>query len=261
MNTHFDITILIPAKDEALRLPPFLNSVLTFAKNYPGKIEVIVIDDGSRDDTGGVVIKAQQMYPGLKLLRLPTNKGKGYALKCGMSSSQGTIIAFLDADGSTPVEEVSRQIKWFDEGFDIVAGSRVLRDPSSQVQALAYRRWAGALFNSLVHIFLMNDIKDTQCGFKMFRRGVVAELVSRVRLNGYGFDLELLYAAKQLGLRIKETPVNWHHVDGSKVSLLKDSWRMMANIFQIRSWHASAPKQPLMRVRIENLENNYVEKN
>jgi len=255
----FDITILIPAKDEAARLPPFLKDVLTFAQNYPGSVEVIVIDDGSSDNTAGIIIGHQNEYPDLKLLRLPTNKGKGYALKRGMQQAQGSVVAFLDADGSTPVDEISRQLKWFEKGADIIIGSRVLTDRVSQVQALTYRKWIGIVFNSIVHAFLIKEIKDTQCGFKMFRQSIISGLIGRIYLNGFGFDLELLYVAKQLGLKIKEVPVNWHHVDGSKVHLIKDSLRMLINIFQIRSWHPLSIQQTHPHMSANELENMYIQ--
>lgn len=237
MSYKYALSILIPAKDEAQRLPTFLNKVLRFSEQFPEKNEIIVIDDGSSDRTSEIVLELSASHENLKLLRLPLNKGKGFAIKSGIASSQGSIVAFSDADGSTPIEEIERHWNYFSENIDIVIGSRVLKDDASQVDALIYRRAAGAVFNFMVHRFLMDDFKDTQCGFKMFRREAAVELASRQRLDGFGFDMEFLYLAKHLGMKLKEVPVSWHHVNGSKVSLLRDSWRMFLDIFQIRTTH------------------------
>jgi len=233
-----DISIIIPAKDEASRLPVFLPSVIEFCRNGEMDCEIIVVDDGSTDGTSASAQGFQGQWPDLKVIRLERNRGKGFAVKRGFEEARGDILLFMDADGSTPVEEIGRNAHWLKEGYDIVIGSRVIREPGVSVQARLHRKCMGALFNTLVHTFLIKDIKDTQCGFKMFRRAIARPLFAHMQIDGFGFDLEILYLARKMGYKIKETAVNWRHVEGGKVNLFTDPARMLSNIFQIRSMHA-----------------------
>lgn len=165
------------------------------------------------------------------------NRGKGYAVKRGFSDAKGDIVLFMDADGSTPAEEIESNLKYFKQGCDIVIGSRVLQDDQHVVECKKYRNWIGSVFNALVYFILFKNFKDTQCGFKMFRRSKADAIFSRLNIDGFGFDLEVLYLALKMGFTVKEVPVNWSHVDKSKINLLWDSLRMFINIIQIRSWH------------------------
>jgi len=228
------ISIVIPAKDEQERLPCFLRTVIDYCRQSSCSYEIIVVDDGSKDQTVNSTLGFQKEFPALKVISLERNHGKGYAVKQGFLKAQGDIVLFLDADGSTKPQEIERHLGAFEEGYDIVIGSRVLSDGKSQVKALAYRRWMGAVFNFLVSRILIEGIKDTQCGFKMFRASIIQDLFGNLHLEGYGFDLELLFLAQRMKLRIKEVAINWSHVDGSKVGLLTDSFGMLCNIIQIR---------------------------
>ena len=234
---NFDISIIIPAKNEEKRLPHFLRTIVNHCRQSPLSYEIIIVDDGSSDQTSQAVETFRQQLPALTLLRFENNHGKGFAVKQGLLKARGTTALFLDADGSTPVTEIERHLHYFNEGYDIVIGSRVLQDDLSSVQSLAYRQWMGAVFNSFVHLLLIKDIKDTQCGFKMFRRDVIRPLFEPMRLDGFGFDLEVLFLAQKMNYKIKEIPVNWTHVGGSKINLAKDSLKMFINIIQIRQWH------------------------
>lgn len=231
------ISIIIPAKDEQKRLPHFLKKVIDYCQKSSYVYEIIVVDDGSKDQTTDVSLSLQKEFPSLKVMSLGTNHGKGYAVQQGFLAAQGEIVLFLDADGATPPEEIERHLYWFEKGFDIVIGSRVLRDGVSCVKTKAYRRWMGNVFNFFVSRMLIKGIKDTQCGFKMFRASVVPALFGSLHLEGYGFDLEILHLAQKKNIRIKEVAVNWSHIDGSKVDLFKDPLRMFCNIIQIKHWH------------------------
>jgi len=238
MNTP-DITVVIPAKDEELRLPQFLTTLLAYCQKSSLQYEIIVVDDGSTDKTDLVVLNFQKSFPQLKLLKLDRNHGKGFAVKQGLLAAQGHVALFMDADGSTPATEIEKNLNFFQEGYDIVIGSRVLTSSASEVKALLHRKSIGWVFNFLVSTFLIKGIKDTQCGFKMFRRSIIAPLWEKAQVQGFGFDLEILFLAQQINYKIKEVAVNWEHVENSKVDLIKDSWRMLINIFQIRSMHRS----------------------
>jgi len=231
------ISIIIPAKDEEKRLPRFLSTVIDYCRRSSHTYEIIVVDDGSQDQTVKVTLSFQKEFPGLQVISNECNHGKGYAVRQGLLAAKGEIVLFLDADGSTGPREIERHLGWFEGGYDIVIGSRVLRDGQSHVEARAYRKWMGAVFNFLVSRLLIKGIKDTQCGFKMFRAAIVPELFGNLHLQGFGFDLEILYLAQKKGLRIKEVAVNWSHVEGSKVDLYRDSLRMFWNIVQIRGWY------------------------
>lgn len=236
--SSIDISIVIPAKDEERRLPRFLDEVAAYCRKSSLTYEVIVVDDGSQDATAAVVDSYATEIARLSCLRLPRNCGKGNAVKQGLWRAQGRVAVFLDADGSTPVAEIEDNLSWFDQGYDIIIGSRVLGDGRHTVKARWHRRMMGKVLNGLVHICLFKNIQDSQCGFKMFRQEIIRPLFSRVTINGFGFDLEMLYLASKLNFHVKEVPVNWHHVEESKIHLWKDSLGMLVNIFQIPLWHS-----------------------
>ena len=234
------ISIIIPAKDEQERLPGFLKAVIDYCRAFPHSSEIIVVDDGSQDHTASEALAFQKNFPALKVISLERNHGKGYAVKQGFMAAQGDVVLFLDADGSTGPDEIGRHLHFLEEGYDIVIGSRALADGQSMVKAKAYRKWIGNVFNFLVSRLLIKGIKDTQCGFKMFRKAAAKDIFSKIHLEGFGFDLEVLCLAQKNNYRIKEVPVTWTHVEGSKVSILRDSLKMFANILQIRKWHVDS---------------------
>lgn len=233
------VSIVIPAYNEELRLPQFLKQVISFCRANFSQFEIFVIDDGSRDQTAGRVKELQKDCPQLQLMSLVRNRGKGYAVKYGLWRASGDVAVFLDADGSTLPDEILANLPLMEEGYDIVIGSRVLKSLHHNVSVRWYRKCIGQIFNNFVYWFLLGDIQDTQCGFKMFRRRIIRPLFARSYLEGFGFDMEILFLARKLGLRVKEVGVNWTHVSGSKVRILRDAFRLFVNIFQIRMWHGS----------------------
>jgi dolichyl-phosphate beta-glucosyltransferase len=214
-----ELSLVIPAFDEARRLPGSLTVALAYLQAHRQPFEVIVVDDGSRDDTAGVATKLLAPLGGRgRLLRLEPNRGKGAAVRTGVLAALGERVLVSDADLSTPIEELAELERAIAAGADVAIGSRALdRGRVLRRQSLA-REWSGRLFNLVVRLVALPGIHDTQCGFKLFRRAVVEPVFGRARLDGFGFDVESLAVARHLGFRIAEVPVRWKNDADSRVS-------------------------------------------
>jgi len=228
------ISVVIPAYNEERRLPQTLPRVLRFLQGQPLPWEVIVVDDGSVDRTAEIVAGMARQEPSLRLLRLP-HRGKGSALRAGMLAAQGTYCFLCDADLSVPIEDLPHFLPALQEAEVAIAsreapGARRIGEP-------AYRHLMGRVYNFLVRLLLLPGIRDTQCGFKGFRREVVSPLFSRQGMEGWGFDVELLYLARRLGYRIVEVPVQWTYGRHSRLRLFRDPWRMFRDLWRVR-WRA-----------------------
>ena len=235
-ETSPSLSVVIPAFNEEGRLLPYLSSIVQYCSQRAIAHEILVVDDGSVDGTARVIADVAALHPTVRLIRLDRNRGKGAAVRTGMQQAEGTLCVFTDADGATPIEEVERLETALDNGADLAIGSRVLasRDPQYQVKTLLHRTIIGALFNAVVRRFGVQGLRDTQCGFKLFRKAVSRDLFSVSTINGFGFDLELLYVAQRRGYRIAEVPINWSDQPGSKVSLLRDGYRVIGELLAIR---------------------------
>ena len=235
MRPQPDLSIVIPAYNEQGRLESTLRAYLAYCR--PRRtVEVIVVDDGSTDDTTPLVERLGAELPELRLIRLAQNQGKGYAVRSGIVNARGRRILFADADGATPIEELARLESALDEGADVAIGSRALPAAGVEVRARLHRRVIGRAFHLLVQFTGVHEIADTQCGFKLFHGAVAHALFSRMRTTGFSFDVEVLMMARLFGFRIAEIPVNWVHQPGSRVNLLTDSARMAADLVRIRLW-------------------------
>jgi len=233
-----DVSIVIPAFNEAQRLPSFLDQVAAFCTQSARTYEIILVDDGSRDNTLQVAESYKGRLPGLRIIPGRPNRGKGWAVKTGLLESSGDLCLFMDADGSVHPEEIEKNLHAVREGgCDIFIGSRILKGADQVLRIRWHRKLIGIVFAFLTRRFLLGEIRDTQCGFKIFRREVIRPLLAKTRLNGFGFDMEILYLASLMGYKIKEGPVSWRHVTGSKVNLFSDSVRMFINLWQIKKWH------------------------
>lgn len=230
-----DLSVVIPAFNEQSRLAPALQEILDYLRGRGGSFEVIVVDDGSRDGTAAVVRRLSEDAPELRLVRLAANQGKGYAVRTGVMNATGSQVLFADADGATPIAEIERLQAALREGADVSIGSRAVPSTEVRVRAKWHRRLIGRFFHLLVSTLTVAGIRDTQCGFKLFRGPVAHDLFSRMRMNGFSFDVEVLLMAQRGGYRVAEIPVNWHHVPGSRVSLVRDSLRMARDLFIIRA--------------------------
>jgi dolichyl-phosphate beta-glucosyltransferase len=237
---NVSLSVVIPAYNEARRLPPYLQSVVAYLDGRGLSHEILVVDDGSSDETATLAEQAGAQHPSIRLIRLGRNRGKGAAVRAGMQATRGDRRLFADADGATPIHEMERLEAAINNGADIAIGSRTLasRDSRYHVQARLHRTLLGGLFNHVVRGLGIRDIHDTQCGFKLFRQSVAQDLFSVARIDGYGFDLELLYIAQQRGCRIAEIPINWADQPGSKVRVLPDGLRMLGEMLMIRRNHA-----------------------
>lgn len=233
------MSIVIPAFNEAERIGATLSSILPFMRErYSGAFEVIIVDDGSEDDTSDLVKRERDSYPEIGLVQLAKNYGKGAAVCVGLQVSRAELVLMADADGSTPIQEVERlEAALREESADIAIGSRALESEQTSIRARWHRRLLGRLFNTAVNLLLIPKIRDTQCGFKLYRSRAKAALSSRQTLSGYAFDLEHLYLAHLLGFKVVEVPVNWAHVSGSKVNVALDGLKMLVSIAVIRLRH------------------------
>lgn len=239
-NTRsLELSIVIPAHNEAYRILPYLQSITDYFRRQNRPFEILVVDDGSTDATALIVDNFARSTPALKLLQLPERRGKGAAVRYGMQSASGTLQLFADADGATPIQEITRLEKALAGGADLAIGSRALAAKSGvhTVRVRAHRSVLGILLNSAVRRSGIEGIRDTQCGFKLFRRVIAQELFGYSSINGFGFDLELLYLAQQRGYRIAEVPVNWTDQPGSKVRVFRDGLAMLRELAMIRRNH------------------------
>lgn len=234
-----DISIIIPVYNEAKRLPVFLRDIFAYCKGRREfSFEVIVVDDGSTDDTITQARLFSKEFNHFQIIEIKNNRGKGNAVKKGLFAANSEICLFMDADGSVKPQEIDSNLHYItQDGYDIFIGSRVLKQEGCVLKGLWYRKVLGSIFNFLVHLLLFKEIEDTQCGFKIFKKEVIRPLFSRTYLEGFGFDIEVLYLAHKMGYIIKEGAVSWHHVGGSKINLFLDSITMFLNIFQVRNWH------------------------
>jgi dolichyl-phosphate beta-glucosyltransferase len=230
------LSVVIPAYNEVRRIGPSLERVWNYlCANYGrGGFEIIVVDDGSRDRTATLVEEFTSRGPEIRLIRLPMNRGKGAAVRAGMVAAVGDAVLFSDADLSTPIEEVEPALKLIREGSDVVIGSRALAESQILARQNLLRQSLGGLFNRLVRAFLGIPFRDTQCGFKLFRREAAHAVFQRARIDGFAFDVETILIALELGYRVREMPVRWINDPESRVTLLRHPARMLADLWRIR---------------------------
>ena len=217
------ISIIIPAYNEEKRLPATLRKVIGYLQSSGWEFaEVVVVDDGSADGTVQVAEGLQSGFPDLRVLRNPGNRGKGYAVRHGMLECRGEWALFTDADLSAPIEELDKLWEAAGQaGARVAVGSRALDRGLIGVRQSWFRENAGKLFNLVMRLITGLPIRDTQCGFKLFEASAAREIFRRQLLDGFGFDVEVLFIARRLGYREVEVPVRWNDVQGTKVSALR----------------------------------------
>jgi glycosyltransferase involved in cell wall biosynthesis len=227
-------SIVLPAFNEGVRIGPSLRKALAFVREQGWSAEIIVVDDGSRDDTAEVVRGFMANAPEVRLLQNPGNHGKGYSVRNGMLNSRGEILLFSDADFSSPVQEALKLIAAIREGADVALGSRWLQAETQTVRQSLLRQFVGRAYNILLRVALGLPFKDTQCGFKAFTRQAAEIIFTRQQIEGWGFDPELLFIARKFKLKIAEVPVEWANDDRSKVNPIRDGIKMFVELLKIR---------------------------
>jgi dolichyl-phosphate beta-glucosyltransferase len=229
------VSIIIPAYNEELRIEHTLKKV--FANDFLSSLdlEIIVVDDASSDQTALIVKNIAQAYPCVKLLQGDINRGKGFSVRKGMLKARGDYLVFIDADNSTPIEEIQKLLPLVMKGdCDIAIGSRGLKESKIKVRQAWVRRNMGKTFNLFVRCLLLKDFPDTQCGFKCFSKKAAQAVFSLQRIDRFAFDVEALVIARIKGLTIKEVPVVWINNPQSKVNPINDASRMFFDLFLIK---------------------------
>jgi glycosyltransferase involved in cell wall biosynthesis len=229
-------SIVIPAYNESARLGGTLEKVLAYVHARGWDTEVIVVDDGSQDNTADIVRTFAAKDPAVRLVANPGNRGKGYSVCNGMLHARGGIVIFSDADLSSPIEEAPKLLQAVAAGADIAIGSRWLRAETQTQRQPLHRQLFGRIFNLMLRVTLGLKFKDTQCGFKAFRQPAVRAIFPLQKIERWGFDPEILFLARKFKFRVREVPVAWGHSGGTRINPLVDGSRMVMEMLRIR-WY------------------------
>ena len=232
---------MIPAYNEGARLSTSLEKVLTYIHDQKWNAEVVVVNDGSRDATAEIIRAFATKDPILRLVENPGNRGKGYSVRNGMLNAVGEVLIFSDADLSSPIGESSKLLKALEEGADIAIGSRWLRSETQTHRQPVHRQIFGRIFNLLLRLTLGLQFKDTQCGFKAFKKSAAHAIFPLQRIERWGFDPEILFLAQRFGFKIKEVPVLWGHSGDTRINPLVDGFRMSTEMLRVR-WYSLTGK-------------------
>jgi glycosyltransferase involved in cell wall biosynthesis len=230
-------SIVIPAYNEGARLGASLEKVLAYVHTQRWDAEVIVVNDGSRDNTAEIVLNFMAKDSMVKLLENPGNRGKGYSVRNGILNALGRIILFTDADLSSPIEEAPRLLGALDAGADIAIGSRWLRAETQTQRQPLHRQIFGRIFNLMLRASLGLQYADTQCGFKAFKRAAAQAIFPLQKIERWGFDPEILFLARKLGFKVEEVPVLWGHSGGARINPVTDGARMFQEMLRVR-WYS-----------------------
>ena len=239
--TTTDYSIIIPAYNESVRIIPTLDRVLAYIQQQGWEAEIVVVNDGSRDDTAELVRDYARGSAGVRLVENPGNRGKGYSVRNGILHARGAVVLFTDADLSSPIEEASKLVDSIHQGNDVAIGSRWLRADLQTTRQPLYRQILGRAFNLALKVVLGLSFKDTQCGFKALKQQAARDIFGRQIIRRWGFDPEILFLARQLGYKTEEIPVAWAHDERSKINPIKDGMNMLLDLFRIR-WNSISGK-------------------
>lgn len=230
-----DWSILVPAYNEFGRIGETLERICDFVDRQGLQAEVLVVDDGSTDATAQVALDLSARWPRIRLVRYEKNRGKGFAVRTGVMNARGSKILFTDADHSTPIEELLRLDAELERsGAEVAIGSRYLQRESVKVRQPLYRIWIGRIGNFLIRTFIVDGVKDSQCGFKLFRRNAARAIFERCKVTRWGFDMEVLAIARMMRYRMVEVPVSWYDSPGSRLRPLQDALRTFWELVVIK---------------------------
>ncbi len=243
-------SIVLPAFNEGERISATLEKILAQAQRSGWQVEIIVVNDGSTDNTAHIVREYAIKHTGLRLIENPGNRGKGYSVRNGMLHAHGDVLLFSDADLSSPIAEAEKLFAAIAGGADIAIGSRWV-DAKLQVRRQpVYRQIFGRIFNLALRFILGLNFKDTQCGFKVFTRRAAQNIFPLQKIERWGFDPELLYLARKQGMKVQEIPVAWSHREGTRINPFRDGMRMLGELLTIR-WNDMNGKYTAGRVAAE----------
>jgi glycosyltransferase involved in cell wall biosynthesis len=228
------LSVVIPTYNGASRIAASLETVLSYLAAKPFTAEIVVVDDGSSDGTADAARAALAGRLPHRVIGRERNLGKGASVREGVLAAAGEVILFCDDDLSTPIDELDKALAALESGADVVIGSRALPGSDIRVRQRRPREWLGKAFNLLVRLFVLKGYRDTQCGFKAFRRGPAKDIFGSLRTPGFGFDVEVLVLCRERGYRVAEVPVAWCDVRPSRVRMFRGSWGMFKDLWNIR---------------------------
>ena len=247
MSSAPELSIVIPSFNEERRLPPTLESIAKYILERRRNTEVIVVDDGSSDQTAAVAESFRNRIPRLRVVSNGRNRGKGFSVRHGSLEACGEVVLFTDADLSSPIEEAEKLLAAL-KSHDVAIGSRAVDRSLIEVHESRFREFAGIVFNRIVRLMLGLPFVDTQCGFKAFRRERCRIIFEQQTIERFGFDPELLYLARHHKLSIVEVPVRWAHSPATKVNMMRDSVQMFLDVFVI-TWNGLLGRYHRLRAR------------
>lgn len=234
MSNNIYLSVVVPAYNEEKRIGFSLFRIKEYLQSRHLSSEIILVDDGSTDRTAEVSREIMEGYPDFRVITLPQNRGKGAAVRAGMLQARGELVLFTDADLSTPIEELEKFMPLIREGYDLVIGCRALPESVIKERQSWLREHLGKCFNLLVRLLVLRGFRDTQCGFKLFRKEAAREIFFRLETEGFAFDVEALLLARRLGFRVAQVPVVWINHPQSRVRLVRGSLSMFIDLLKIR---------------------------
>lgn len=228
------LSVVVPAYNEAKRIKKTIARLASYLGKQPYSHEIIVVDDGSQDETHSILQNLAKQFQALRVIHSDANHGKGYAVKCGMSVADGDLTFFTDADLSTPPKEIVKFAKIFESRpADILIGSRYIAGSKIRIPQPCYRQIMGRVFNSCVKLFTPLRFQDTQCGFKAFKKEAAQKLFAELQEHGFDFDLELLLLAGKFDFKVEEIPITWINYRQSKINAITDSLSMFRGVVRL----------------------------
>ncbi|MGO9612322.1 MAG: dolichyl-phosphate beta-glucosyltransferase [Dissulfurispiraceae bacterium] len=230
---EYDVSVIIPSFNEERRIEKTLNAINDYFSAGQLTRQIIIVDDGSTDNTVRIVEGLRKKIKNLSIIAYRFNRGKGHAIKKGIESCRGRYILFTDADNSTPIEEFDKFCPFLKDN-ELVIGSRYLAGSKIVVKQPLYRVFIGRLANMVIQFSILDGIRDTQCGFKAFQHEAAKEIFSRMKVERFGFDIEILSIAQLLNFHVKEVPVSWYNSPESRLRPIKDTFRTLSELIYIK---------------------------